>query len=162
MVRKAWAVDFPISVLFEAPTVAACAALIAERTGATGEDAPRPAPGRFAHLVAMHEGEGGPKRPFFLVAGMFGNVLNLRHLAQLLGQDRPVWGLQARGLFGDAPPHRRLDEAARDYIAELRQVQPHGPYLLGGFSGGGITAWEMARQLQAEGEEVALLAMLDT
>ncbi len=56
----------------------------------------------------------------------------------------------------------RLPEAAADYIAELRQVQPHGPYLLGGFSGGGLTAWEMAQQLEAAGEEVALLVLLDT
>ena len=51
---------------------------------------------------------------------------------------------------------------ARDYLKELRTVQPHGPYLLGGFSGGGITAYEMAQQLLAEDEETALLVMLDT
>jgi thioesterase domain-containing protein len=93
---------------------------------------------------------------------MFGNVLNLRHLAQLLGGDRPFYGLQARGLYGDAEPHRSLAAAAADYIAEIRQVQPEGPYLLGGFSGGGLTAWEMARQLEAAGQEVAQLVLLDT
>ena len=166
MVKKAFRVDFPISILFEAPTIAACAALIEERIGPQDSGAPAvraEAPKRrFTHLVAMHEGGGSQKRPFFLVAGMFGNVLNLRHLAQLLGGDRPFYGLQARGLFGDAEPHRTLPDAARDYIAEVRQVQPHGPYLLGGFSGGGLTAWEMARQLEAEGEEVSLLVLLDT
>ncbi|PRD37767.1 UNVERIFIED_CONTAM: ppsE [Trichonephila clavipes] len=164
MVKKAFRVDFPISVLFEAPTIAACARLIEERIGpqdSVAEKAPQPTR-RFTHLVAMHEGAGGPKQPFFLVAGMFGNVLNLRHLAQLLGADRPFYGLQARGLFGEDEPHRTLPEAARDYIAELRQVQPQGPYLLGGFSGGGLTAWEMARQLEAEGEAVSLLVLLDT
>jgi acyl transferase domain-containing protein/thioesterase domain-containing protein/acyl carrier protein len=164
MVKKAFRVDFPISVLFEAPTIAACAAMIEDRIGPVTGDAPaRVAPiRRFTHLVPMHEREGGPKTPFFLVAGMFGNVLNLRHLAQLLGGDRPFWGLQARGLYGDAAPHATLPDAAADYIAELRQVQPHGPYLIGGFSGGGLTAWEMARQLEGAGEEVALLALLDT
>lgn len=163
-IKKAFAVDFPISVLFEAPTVARIAALIAERTGIApteGAAAARPA-NRFDYLVPMHEGEGGPRTPFVLVAGMFGNVLNLRNLAVLLGRDRPFYGLQARGLSGEQAPHARLDEAARDYIAELRQVQPHGPYLLGGFSGGGLTALEMAHQLRAEGEEVALLVLLDT
>jgi hypothetical protein len=53
----------------------------------------------------MHDGEGGERTPFFLVAGMFGNVLNLRHLARLLGTDRPFYGLQARGLYGDQAPH---------------------------------------------------------
>jgi acyl transferase domain-containing protein/thioesterase domain-containing protein len=168
MIRKTWATDFPISVLFEAPTVARCAALIAERLGVPADGAgdgaapaPRPAR-RFTHLVAMHEGEGGPRTPFFLVAGMFGNVLNLRHLAQLIGADRPLYGLQARGLFGDAPPHDTLDAAAADYIAEMRQIQSAGPYLVGGFSGGGLTAWEIARQLRAAGEGVAGVVLLDT
>ncbi|GGW26489.1 hypothetical protein GCM10011452_13400 [Gemmobacter lanyuensis] len=165
MVKKAFRVDFPISILFEAPTIAACAQLIENRIGPqeAEEDRPEPAMRRqFTHLVPMHEGSGGAGTPFFLVAGMFGNVLNLRHLAQILGRDRPFYGLQARGLFGDAPPHTTLPEAARDYIAELRQVQPHGPYLLGGFSGGGLTAWEMARQLEEAGEVVAALVLLDT
>ena len=169
MVKKAFRVDFPISVLFEAPTIAKCAALIEAQIGPVGDsgsDTPAPrteAPvRRFTHLVPMHEGAGGDRRPFFLVAGMFGNVLNLRHLAQLLGGDRPFYGLQARGLFGDADPHRRIPEAAADYIAELKQVQPEGPYLLGGFSGGGLTAWEMARQLEEAGDEVSVLVLLDT
>ena len=167
MIRKTWAVDFPISILFEAPTIAACAALIEDRIGPQDGDLPEvPKPKaparRFTHLVPMHQGEGGPRRPFFLVAGMFGNVLNLRHLAQLLGGDRPFYGLQARGLFGEDQPHDNFPDAASDYIAELKQVQPHGPYLLGGFSGGGLIAWEMARQLEAEGEEVALTVLLDT
>ena len=171
MVKKAYRVEFPISVLFEAPTIALCAAMIRERTGDASTDAAAPATGansallpkrRFTHLVAMHDGEGGEHTPFFLVAGMFGNVLNLRHLARLIGVGRPFYGLQARGLYGDQSPHETLVEAATDYIAEMRQVQPHGPYLLGGFSGGGITAYEIARQLEAAGEQIALLVMLDT
>ena len=116
----------------------------------------------YTHLVPMHNGEGGRKAPFFLVAGMFGNVLNLRHLAHLLGADRPFYGLQARGLFGDAPPHKDLREAATDYIREMKMVQPKGPYFLGGFSGGGITAYEIARQLEAAGDKVAIVILLDT
>ncbi|HHB81507.1 MAG TPA: polyketide synthase, partial [Aliiroseovarius sp.] len=117
---------------------------------------------RFTHLVPMHEGEGGEATPFFLVAGMFGNVLNLRHLAHLLGADRPFYGLQAKGLLGNEAPHDDVAEAAASMIAEMRQVQPHGPYLLGGFSGGGITAYEIAQQLEAAGEKVALVVLLDT
>jgi thioesterase domain-containing protein len=109
----------------------------------------------------MHPGGERSKRPFFLVAGMFGNVLNLRHLAGLLGPDRPCFGIQARGLYGGLAPHETFEDAARDYLAEVRQVQPHGPYLLGGFSGGGITAFEMVRQLRAAGEAVALLVLVD-
>ncbi|MDC0736818.1 beta-ketoacyl synthase N-terminal-like domain-containing protein [Cognatishimia sp. SS12] len=171
MVKKTYQIDFPISVLFEAPTIAQCAALIAERIGpAAASESPQPAETakaevperRYTHIVPMQVAADSEKTPFFLVAGMYGNVLNLRHLAHLIGADRPIYGLQARGLFGDAAPHDDLAEAARDYLAELRQVQPKGPYLLGGFSGGGITAYEMAQQLTEMGEEVSLLVMLDT
>ncbi|MEM9074326.1 MAG: SDR family NAD(P)-dependent oxidoreductase, partial [Myxococcota bacterium] len=168
MVKKAFQVEFPISVLFEAPTIEACAALIKDATGfATGEEGasaakPEQPKRRFTHLVAMHQGEAGERTPFFLVAGMFGNVLNLRHLAHLVGSDRPFYGLQAKGLYGGEAPHESFEEMADAYLAEIRMVQPEGPYMLGGFSGGGYTALEMARRLQADGEEVALLVMLDT
>ncbi|MFT7060390.1 MAG: thioesterase domain-containing protein/acyl carrier protein, partial [Pseudorhodobacter sp.] len=162
-VRKAFAVDFPISVLFEAPTVAACAALIEERIGPQDNVAKPSAPKRrFKYLVPMHRGDDKTRTPIFMVAGMFGNILNLRYMANLLGSDRQFYGLQAKGLFGDDQPHDNLTQAAADYITEIRQVQPHGPYILGGYSGGGLTAWEIARLLEAEGEVVANLALLDT
>jgi acyl transferase domain-containing protein/thioesterase domain-containing protein len=168
MIRRQWKVDFPISILFEAPTIARCALLVAERIGPEDEAAAAPAAladpagPQFTHLVSMHRGEGGQKTPFFLVAGMFGNVLNLRHLAHLIGTDRRFYGLQARGLFGDAEPHITIEEAAQSCLAEIRTVQPKGPYILGGFSGGGLTAWEIGRLLRAAGEEVALMVLLDT
>jgi thioesterase domain-containing protein/NAD(P)-dependent dehydrogenase (short-subunit alcohol dehydrogenase family) len=148
------------------------------RTGAPEGSGPREAPrvartaaaaehdaagARLIHLVKMHAGPAGASAtPLFLVAGLFGNVLNLRRLAQLVGADRPVYGLQARGLFGGLPPHESFEGMARDYLAEIRTVQPHGPYLLGGFSGGGITAFEMARQLGEAGEGIPLVILLDT
>lgn len=161
-IRQAFEVDLPISALFEAPTVERCAELIRQgRHGGEGAaDGSRR--GRFLHLVPMHSGEPEHGPPLFLVAGMFGNVLNLRHLAHLVGQEQPIYGVQARGLFGDHQPHESFEAMARDYLAEIRQIQPHGPYLLGGFSGGGIAAWEMTRRLLDDGERVALLALLDT
>ncbi|NDU99469.1 type I polyketide synthase [Pseudoroseicyclus tamaricis] len=165
-IRKAFAVDMAMSVLFEAPTIRGLSALIEAKTGpapaeAAEEEAPKPRR-RFTHIVPMHEGEGGAKTPFFLVAGMFGNVLNLRHLAQLLGADRPFYGLQAKGLMGDDAPHETIGEAATAMIAEMRALQPRGPYMVGGFSGGGLTAYEIAQQLTAAGEEVSSLVLLDT
>ncbi len=169
-VRKQFSVDFPISVLFEAPTVEACANLIRAAIGPADAHATDGSAGevtvtdrpRFTYLVPMHTGSGGPNLPFFLVAGMFGNVLNLRHLANQIGGARPFYGVQARGLFGGDQPHETFEEMATDYLREIRTVQPHGPYLLGGFSGGGIAALEMARQLREAGEETILLVMLDT
>ncbi|MCF6233935.1 MAG: SDR family NAD(P)-dependent oxidoreductase [Rhodobacteraceae bacterium] len=168
-IMRTYDVQFPISVLFEAPNVAKCAALIAEQVGGdttTGADLPSAdRTEKHRHLVALTTGDTGKtgqKAPFFMVAGMLGNVLNLRHLALMLGRDRPVYGLQARGLIGDDEPHDTMQDAAADYIAEMRSIQPHGPYFLGGYSGGGITAYEMAQQLEAAGEDVAVLAMIDT
>ncbi|MTH77816.1 type I polyketide synthase [Paracoccus aestuariivivens] len=165
-VRKKFGVDLPISTLFEAPTISELANLIEERTG------PREVASNNVHALVSTDrvkrrfvvdmGGRGDGTPFFIVAGMFGNVMNLRQLAQRLGVDRRFYGLQARGLLGDDKPHDSFAEAARDYIAELREIQPEGPYLIGGFSGGGLTAYEMARQLRASGQEVAMLVMLDT
>ena len=165
-VKREFGVEFPISILFEAPTIAQCAALIVAETGeeteATGTDTPAEPVRRFAHLVPLNGRKPQDAAPIFVVAGMFGNVLNLRHLALQFGDERAVYGLQARGLTGDTPPHTTVEDAARDYIAEIRQVQPEGPYLLAGYSGGGITAYEMAQQLKAAGQEVGMIAMLDT
>ncbi|MFW8595359.1 type I polyketide synthase [Cribrihabitans neustonicus] len=166
-IKRSFGVDFPLSLLFEAPSAAALAERIIARTGrgaaadeavaAAAQEAPQ-----YTHLVQLHPGGGTGRRPFFLVAGMFGNVLNLRHLALLVGRDRPVYGLQAKGLTGGDAPHDRIDNAAQSCLEEIRQVQPEGPYLLGGFSGGGITAYEMAQQLKAAGQETAALILLDT
>ena len=168
-IKRLHGVDFPLSLLFEAPNVAKLAARIIDQTGggvasephSDATSTPDTAP-QYRHLVQLHGGDGTGRRPFFLVAGMFGNVLNLRHLAQMIGQDRPVYGLQARGLIGSDAPHDSMPAAALDYLDEIRQIQPEGPYLLGGFSGGGITAYEMAQQLLAAGEETAALILLDT
>ncbi|MBX2805693.1 MAG: SDR family NAD(P)-dependent oxidoreductase [Hyphomicrobiales bacterium] len=170
MIRKAFAVDFPISVLFEAPTIAQCAELIEARGGAAvgggakadNENSPAAPEQTFVHLVQMSTGKNPNETPFFVCAGMFGNILNLRHLAIQIGQDRPVYGLQARGLYGDQAPHETFEDMARDYLKEIRTIQPEGPYLLSGFSGGGLVAYEMAQQLTAAGEMIAMLSLLDT
>ncbi|PTM41465.1 type I polyketide synthase [Bosea sp. 124] len=170
MIKAEYAVDFPISVLFEAPTIAKCAALL-EQSGVTtntadAADTARPRPAivatRYTHLVPMSGGPASGGRPFFICAGMFGNILNLRHLALHIGQDRPVYGLQAKGLFGSESPHETFEEMARDYLAEMRAVQPVGPYSIGGFSGGGMVAYEIAQQLEKAGESASVVILLDT
>lgn len=165
--RKKFGPDMPISTLFEAPTIAQLAALIEAETGPRDVAGAAPQDGNVSALPVRRRfvvdmGGRGEGTPFFMVAGMFGNVMNLRQLGQRLGSDRRFYGLQARGLLGDDKPHESFADAARDYLVELREVQPEGPYLIGGFSGGGLIALEMARQLRDAGEEVAMLVMLDT
>jgi thioesterase domain-containing protein/aryl carrier-like protein len=169
MIKKQYGLDLPISVLFEAPTIFQCAALIAAQAPAAMADNAEEAtessivPGATrTHLVTMHAGKNANATPMFICAGMFGNVLNLRHLALRLGSDRTIYGLQARGLYGELAPHETFEEMARDYIAEIRSVSPHGPYLLAGYSGGGITAYEIARQLTEAREVVTHVLMFDT
>ena len=112
-------------------------------------------------LVQIRPGRRG-ERPFFCVHGAGGNVLNFRDLGRHLDADRPFYGLQARGVDGSVAPHETIEEMAAAYLAAIRAVQPEGPHLIGGYSAGGIVAFEMAHQLCAAGNAPALLVLLDT
>jgi thioesterase domain-containing protein len=79
-----------------------------------------------------------------------------------LGTEQPFYGLQAQGLDGQQARHSRIEEMATHYLSEIKTVQPEGPYFLGGYCFGGKVAFEMARQLKAAGEKVALLAVIDS
>ncbi len=104
----------------------------------------------------------GSKPALYVVHGANHNVLMFNALAHRLDKDQPVFGLQSRGLSGVDEPHDSIDQMAADYIAEIIARNPNGPYALGGFSYGGIVAYEMARQLRAQGKEVTILAQFDT
>ena len=140
----------PLSSLFEATTVQAQAALLREPASA--------APGTA--LVAIQP--RGSKPPFFCVHPAGGHALCYVPLARALGSARPFYGLQARGLDGVSTPHARVEEMAAAYVEAVRGRQPDGPYFLGGSSFGGVVAFEMAHQLRSLGQEVAVLALLDT
>jgi acyl carrier protein len=100
--------------------------------------------------------------PFFCVHPMFGVVFPYLELAHHLGSDRSFYGLQPLGLDGKTTPLNRIEAIATYYINAIQAIQPHGPYFLGGWSFGGLVAFEMAQQLTQSGQEVALLAILDT
>jgi thioesterase domain-containing protein len=104
----------------------------------------------------------GSNPPLFCVHGGGGTVLVYRELAQHLGPDQPMYGLQAQGLDGKQPRLNRVEDMAAHYLKEIRAVQPEGPYFLGGLSFGGTVAFEMAQQLHAQGQQVGLLFLFDT
>jgi amino acid adenylation domain-containing protein len=105
---------------------------------------------------------GGSKQPFFCVHPMFGVVFPYLELAHHLGSDRSFYGLQPLGLDGKSPPLNRIEAIAAYYIQAIQTLQPQGPYFLGGWSFGGLVAFEMAQQLTQAGQEIGLLAVLDT
>lgn len=111
-------------------------------------------------LVPLSLGDSKP--PFFCVHPMVGVVFPYVELAHHLGNHRSVYGLQPLGLDGKAAPLNRMEAIAAYYIEAIQTLQPHGPYFLGGWSFGGLVAFEMAQQLTRAGQSVALLALLDT
>ena len=104
----------------------------------------------------------GERPPLFLAHPAGGHVVCYRELAILLAMDQPVYALQPRGVEDGQPPISNLEEMAAHYVLAVRALRPAGPYRLGGWSFGGVVAWEMAQQLRADGEEVDLLALFDT
>jgi amino acid adenylation domain-containing protein len=104
---------------------------------------------------------GGAQTPFFLVHDIGGDVFGFGPLARLIGPDQPFYGLQARGLDGIQEPFTQMEAMAAYYVEEILKLQPDGPYLLGGYSLGGVIAFEMAQQLHGQGRRVAFLAVLD-
>ncbi len=150
-IEKRLGATLPLAALFSAPTLEALAAL-AETSG--GHQAGRKGRGP---LVAIQP--EGNQIPFFCVHPIGGNVLCYLDLARHLAPDQPFYALQTPD---DRPPAKSIEEMAARYLAEVRRVQPQGPYRLGGWSMGGLVAFEMARQLAAEGQAPELLALIDT
>jgi thioesterase domain-containing protein/aryl carrier-like protein len=99
----------------------------------------------------------GSKPPFFWVHGDASNFL----LPAYLGQDQPCYGFMHQCQDGGPARYTTVEEIAMHYLEELRSVQPEGPYFLGGYSFGGLVAFEMAQQLRTRGEIVTLLALLE-
>ncbi|WP_240002217.1 MULTISPECIES: hybrid non-ribosomal peptide synthetase/type I polyketide synthase [unclassified Photorhabdus] len=113
-------------------------------------------------LVPINHGGNGNYSPFFCVPGMGGNVTQFMPLAGALPPELPFIGMQYLGLDGKTAPHQSVEEIATHYIACLRSAQKQGPYHIGGHSLGGKVAYEMARQLHAEGESIGSLVLLDS
>ena len=150
-IEKVTGQTLPVTVLFNAPSISRIAAHLAKQS------APQQCP-----CLVLFRSTGGHKPPLFLIHDITGDVLIFRDLASRLPLDRPIYGLRARGLENGEAPATDIEEMARDYLAQIRTVQPQGPYFLGGFSLGGIVAHEMANILHEQGQRIEWLGLFDT
>jgi amino acid adenylation domain-containing protein len=137
----------PIRALFQGATIEYLAGLLRQGT----EKIPR--------IVQLRSGR---KLPFICVHPAGGSIFNYLNLARHLDPSQPLYALQASGMDEGQPAHETIEAMAADYISAIREAGIEGPYLLGGWSMGGVVAFEMARQLRAEGEEVAGLSLIDS
>ena len=149
-VEKVFDKNLPLSSFVEAQTVEQLANLLRQQD----ESAP------WRSLVMIQPGSTKP--PLFCVHAVWGTVLFYQKLVRYLEPDQPFYALQAQGLDGKQVPCTSVKEMAAHYIKEIRTVQPEGPYFIGGYSFGGWVAFEIARQLHAQGQEIALLTLFDT
>ncbi|MEO5842681.1 MAG: SDR family NAD(P)-dependent oxidoreductase [Acidimicrobiales bacterium] len=166
-------VRLPLATLFEAPTLRQLAALVEAARPARAAEVTlaTTTPTAIRSFVSVENDParlivtmraGGSGRPFFVIHGAGGNVLNLWGLARLLPSDRPIIGVLAKGADGNEPPLDAIPDMAALYVRAIRTYQPEGPYLIGGYSGGGMIALEMARALAAQGDRAALVVLFDT
>lgn len=151
-IEKQFAKKLPLATLLQAETIEEIATIITDQIAEKEKIS-------WSSLVTIQP--NGAKPPLFLMHPLGGEILIYRKLSTYLGCDQPVYGLQPVGLNGHSA-HTRVEDMAAHYIKDMQTIQPHGPYLLGGYSFGGIIALEVAQQLLKRGEEVAFLFMLDT
>jgi amino acid adenylation domain-containing protein len=142
----------PLAALFQTATIAGLAELI-------DGQAPADQAKQWPSIVPMRPGRD--RRPLFLVGWVEGEVLGYRDLVERLGGEMPIIGLQPPGVDGERLPLARVEELAAHYVREIREVQPEGPYLLGGYCFAGLVAYEIGCQLKEQGQEISMLALID-
>ena len=146
--------NLPLAALFQSPTIEELAIQI----NPEGQEIQPVNP--FSCLVPIQP--AGERAPFFAIHAIAGGVFSYMELSRQLGFEQPLYGIQAAGLSGEREPFNRIEDMAAHYIEAMQSVQPEGPYHLGGWSSGGVIAFEMAQQLHNAGHEVALLALIDS
>ena len=143
--------ELPLALILQKQTVQALAAFLRQEIE----------PQDTSPLIAIQP--HGRKPPFFCVHPAGGGIICYSALSRHLGVEQPFYGIQTPGLDETAqPPLTQIESMAARYIEELRGVQSEGPYMLGGWSLGGVVAFEMAQQLRSQGLEVSLLALFDS
>jgi len=156
-IRKKFSVSLPLATLFEAQTIADLAKLVAD----PGQDVPATSSSEWSPLVCLRPGVAG-QTPVFFIHGSRGNVLVFKSFADRVRPEQPVYALQAAGVDGRMEPDQTIEVMAERYLAAVRRVQPSGPYMFAGYSGGGVIGYEMARRLRLEGLETSMLMLIDT
>jgi thioesterase domain-containing protein len=140
--------ELPPVTIYQAPTVTELAALLEQ-----------PTTPRFPTLVLLKP--GAEKPPVFIAHGLGGSVIDFFQPVRHIETEHPIYGMQVRGIDGLDEPLERVEDMAEFYLDAIKQLQPRGPYVLIGYSLGGLVVLEMAQRLSVNGEKVALLAMLD-
>jgi len=161
-IRSVFQVELPLAALFEVGTIAKLASDI-ETQQQPGKRTQQTDPEGLSCIVPMRT--GGNRLPMFLVGGGKHDNRSLVRLTRLiyyLGSDRAVYGLRTQAADGLRAPYSSLEEMAADFIREIRIIQPHGPYQLVGECTGGLIAFEIAQQLQTQGETISKIVLLDT
>ena len=150
-IKEQFAQDLPLATLFQAPTIAKLALILQQKDSLPS----------WQSLVEIQRGDLN-KPPFFFVHAAGGGLLKYKKLSEYIGASQPFYGLEAQGMDGKQPIPETVEAMAYQYLQEIRSWQPHGPYYIGGLCFGGFIAFEMAQQLQAQGEEVVLLVLFNT
>lgn len=148
-IEKTFQQKLPIVSLLQTPTIEALANRILAKEKSS----------LWRSLVPIQT--QGSQPPLFLIHARGTSIMLYRELANYLGSEQPVYALQPRGLTGEEEPLKQIEAMAKNYLEEIKTVQPKGPYFLGGYSLGGKIAFEMAQQLLQQGEQISLLALLD-
>ncbi|HMR84063.1 MAG TPA: amino acid adenylation domain-containing protein, partial [Niabella sp.] len=149
-IEEVTGIRLPIATLFEAPTIKGLAKRIAGKTES------------HINRVLVPIKENGTRPPVYLIHGGAFNILLYKQLAPFLNEDQPLYGIQALGLDGDLTHLDSIESIAARYLTEVLEQNPKGPYILMGYSYGGLVAYEMARRLTAMGKEIRMLGILDT
>ncbi|NCR76516.1 MAG: amino acid adenylation domain-containing protein [Microcystis aeruginosa K13-06] len=149
-IEKVFKANLPLASLFQAPTIEQLANILHSQRGSSSWDSLVPIQPR------------GSRPPLFCIPFESATALYYRQLARHLGWEQPFYGFQYQGMDEIQTPQTKIEEMAAHFIKEMQTVQPNGPYFLGGCRFGGMVAFEMAQQLHAQGQEVALLVLFDT
>ncbi|MFE1744075.1 amino acid adenylation domain-containing protein [Coleofasciculus sp. H7-2] len=147
-IKKNLGQDIPVAILFQAPTIEELACILRQEGWSN----------RWSSLVPVKP--GGSQVPFFFHGGA-ADAITWAKFSHLLPSDRPFYGLQHPILEGKVVFQNSVEEMAAHCLKEIRTIQPNGPYFIGGHCFGGTVAFEMAQQLHAQGEKIALLALID-